>query len=179
MEYLTNKFPRIIDMGDFRLVKLEPTTANAERLLAAMNENREFLAEFLEWVDSYTTTEKALANIEKSYGDDKCAYFIMVDGEIAGKIGFVDTDDNMGEISYWLAHGFNGRGIMTRALNKLTEMGFANMGLQRIQLTLDKQNIRSAAVALRCGYECEGVLRKYFVLRGQPRDMKIFSKVVD
>ena len=179
MEYLTNKFPHIIDMGDFRLVKLEPTTANAERLLAAMNENREFLAEFLEWVDSYTTTEKALANIEKSYGDDKCAYFIMVDGEIAGKIGFVDSDDNMGEISYWLAHGFNGRGIMTRALNKLTEMGFADMRLQRIQLTLDKQNIRSAAVALRCGYECEGVLRKYFVLRGDPRDMKIFSKVVD
>jgi len=171
------KFPRSIDMGDFRLVKLDPTVENAERLLSVINANREFLGEFLEWVDGYTTTDKTLANIEKSYGDDKCAYFIMADGEIAGKIGFVDTDNNMGEISYWLAHGFNGRGIMTRALNKLTEIGFANMGLQRIQLTLDKQNIRSAAVALRCGYMCEGVLRKYFVLRGQPRDMKMFSKV--
>ena len=170
-------FPRIINMDDFRLVKLEPTAQNAERLLSVINANREFLGEFLEWVDGYTTTDKTLANIEKSYGDDKCAYFIMVDGEIAGKIGFVDTDDNMGEISYWLAHGFNGRGIMTRALNKMTEMGFADMRLQRVQLTLDKQNIRSAAVALRCGYECEGVLRKYFVLRGQPRDMKIFAKV--
>ena len=170
-------FPRNIDMSDFRLVKLEPTTANAERLLAAMNENREFLAEFLEWVDSYTTTEKALANIEKSYGDNVCAYFIMVADDIVGKIGFVDSDDNMGEISYWLAHGFNGRGIMTRALNKLTEMGFADMGLKRIQLTIDAKNIPSAAVALRCGYECEGILRKYFVLRGVPRDMKMFSKV--
>ena len=177
MEKIINKFPSIIDMGDFQLVKLEPTTANAERLLAAMNENREFLAEFLEWVDSYTTTEKALANIEKSYGDDVCAYFIMVADDIVGKIGFVDSDDNMGEISYWLAHGFNGRGIMTRALNKLTEMGFRDMGLKRIQLTIDAKNIPSAAVALRCGYECEGVLRKYFVLRGQPRDMKMFSKV--
>ena len=172
-------FPRIIDMSDFRLVKLEPTTQNAERLLAVINANREFLGEFLEWVDGYTTTDKTLANIEKSYGDDKCAYFIMLDGEIAGKIGFVDTDDNMGEISYWLAHGFNGRGIMTRALNKLTKMGFADMRLQRIQLTLDKQNIRSAAVALRCGYVCEGVLRKYFVLRGVPHDMKMFAKVVE
>ena len=177
MEKIINKFPSIIDMGDFQLVKLEPTTANAERLLAAMNENREFLAEFLEWVDSYTTTEKALANIEKSYGDDVCAYFIMVADDIVGKIGFVDSDDNMGEISYWLAHGFNGRGIMTRALNKLTEMGFRDMGLKRIQLTIDAKNIPSAAVALRCGYECEGVLRKYFVLRGQPRDMKMFSKI--
>lgn len=179
MEILTNKFLRSIDMGDFRLDKLEPTVENAERLLSVINANREFLGEFLEWVDGYTTTDKTLANIKKSYGDDKCGYFIMVDGEIAGKIGFVDTDDNMGEISYWLAHGFNGRGIMTRALNKLTEIGFANMGLNRIQLTLDKQNIRSAAVALRCGYECEGILRKYFVLRGQPRDMKMFSKVAE
>lgn len=170
-------FPRNIDMSDFQLVKLEPTTANAERLLAAMNENREFLAEFLEWVDGYTTTEKALANIEKSYGDDKCSYFIMVADDIVGKIGFVDSDDNMGEISYWLAHGFNGRGIMTRALNKLTEMGFRDMGLKRIQLTIDAKNIPSAAVALRCGYECEGVLRKYFVLRGVPHDMKMFAKV--
>lgn len=172
-------FPSIIDMGDFQLVKLEPTAENAKRLLGVINANREFLGEFLEWVDGYTTTDKTLANIEKSYGDDKCAYFIMVDGEIAGKIGFVDKDDNMGEISYWLAHGFNGRGIMTRALNKLTEMGLGDMGLQRIQLTLDKHNIRSAAVALRCGYDCEGVLRKYFILRGQPRDMKMFSKVVE
>ena len=171
-------FPRIIDMSDFRLIKLEPTAQNAERLLAVINANREFLGEFLEWVDGYTTTDKTLANIEKSYGDDKCAYFIMVDGEIAGKIGFVDSDDNMGEISYWFAHGFNGRGIMTRALNKLTEMGFADMRLQRIQLTLDKQNIRSAAVALRCGYVCEGVLRKYFVLRGVPHDMKMFAKII-
>ena len=68
------KFPRIIDMSDFRLVKLEPTAQNAERLLAVINANREFLGEFLEWVDGYTTTDKTLANIEKSYGDDKCAY---------------------------------------------------------------------------------------------------------
>lgn len=177
MEKIINKFPSIIDMGDFQLVKLEPTAENAERLLAVINVNREFLGEFLEWVDGYTTADKILANIEKSFGDDKCAYFIMVSDDIVGKIGFVDADDNMGEISYWLAHGFNGRGIMTRALNKLTEMGFADMGLKRIQLTIDAKNIPSAAVALRCGYECEGVLRKYFVLRGVPRDMKMFSKV--
>lgn len=173
------KFPRFIDISDFRLVKLEPTAENAERLLSVINDNREFLGEFLEWVDDYTTTDKTLANIEKSFGDDKCAYFIMVGDDIAGKVGFVDTDDNMGEISYWLAHECNGRGIMTRALNKLTEMGFVDMGLKRVQLTLDKQNIRSAAVALRCGYECEGVLRKYFILRGEPRDMKMFAKVAE
>lgn len=42
---------------------------------------------------------------------------------------------------------------------------------------ISQKPIGSAAVALRCGYECEGVLRKYFVLRGVPRDMKMFSRV--
>lgn len=51
-------FPHVIDMSDFRLVKLEPTAQNAERLLSVINANREFLAEFLEWVDGYTTAEK-------------------------------------------------------------------------------------------------------------------------
>ena len=54
------KFPKFIDMNDFQLAKLEPTAENAERLLSAMNENREFLGEFLEWVDGYTATEKTL-----------------------------------------------------------------------------------------------------------------------
>ncbi len=54
----------IKDMGEFRLVKLEPTAQNAERLLAVINANREFLGEFLEWVDDYNTTDKTLANIE-------------------------------------------------------------------------------------------------------------------
>ena len=38
---------------------LEPTTANAERLLSVINENREFL----EWVDGYATAEKTDQNI--------------------------------------------------------------------------------------------------------------------
>ena len=91
MEKIINKFPRSIDIGDFRLVKLDPTVENAERLLSVINDNREFLGEFLEWVDGYTTTDKTLANIEKSYGDDKCSYFIMVADDIVGKISFVDT----------------------------------------------------------------------------------------
>lgn len=89
--------------------------------MSVINANREFLGEFLEWVDGYTTTDKTLANIEKSYGDDVCAYFIMVADEIAGKIGFVDTDDNMGEISYWLAHGFNGRGGIDPLIRAIDE----------------------------------------------------------
>ncbi|MDE6250590.1 MAG: GNAT family N-acetyltransferase [Alphaproteobacteria bacterium] len=170
-------FEKHIYCEDFALVKLAPTDENADALLREIDENREFLGRFLDWVDAYTNIEKTKANIAKSYPIDICSYFIIVDEKIAGKIGFVDVDDNMGEISYWLTREYTGRGIMTRALNLMTDIGFNKMGLNRIQLTLDVDNTGSDAVARRCGFKLDGVLRQYFLLRGAPRDMKMYSKL--
>ncbi len=170
-------FENHIDCGDFTLEKLTPTDENAVALLTVINDNRLFLGKYLEWVDAYTTPEKALANIAKTHADDVCSYFIIVDGRIAGKISFVDTDDNMGEISYWLASKYTARGIMTRALNLMTDIGFNKMKLNRIQLTIDVDNTDSDAVARRCGFQLDGVLRQYFLLRGVPCDMKMYSKL--
>ena len=170
-------FEKYIDCGDFVLEKITPDMENARELLSVINDNRDYLSTYLEWVDDYTTLEKTLANIKKSYSNDVCSYFITIGGKIVGKIGFVDIDENMGEISYWLTKKYTGRGIMTRALNLISGIGFNKIGLNRIQLTLDADNIRSEAVAQRCGFQLEGILRKYFLLRGVPRDMKMFSKV--
>ena len=170
-------FEKHIDCGDFALVKLAPTDENADALLRVIDRNREFFGRFLEWVDAYNNIDKAKSNIAKSYPTDACSYFILVDNKIVGKIGFVDVDDNMGEISYWLAREYTGRGIMTRALNLMTDIGFNKMRLNRIQLTLDVDNTGSDAVARRCGFKLDGVLRQYFLLRGVPRDMKMYSKL--
>jgi len=171
------KFEKYIDCGDFTLEKITPDKQNAQKLLDVINDNRAFLSKYLEWVDKYTTIEKTLTNIEKSYSVDICSYFIKVDGKIAGKIGFVDIDENMGEISYWLGQKYTKHGIMTRALNLMTDIGFNKIGLNRIQLTLDIDNTSSEAVAKRCGFRLDGILRKYFLLRSIPRDMKMFSKL--
>ncbi|MBP5485366.1 MAG: GNAT family N-acetyltransferase [Alphaproteobacteria bacterium] len=168
-------FEKSIKCGNFSLEKLVASPKNAEHLLSVINDNRDFLGKYLEWVDSYTTTERALVNIRKSRKLDKCSYFIVIDKKIAGKIGFVDVDNNMGEISYWLAKEYNGHGIITNALLTLIQIGFDKMHLNRIQLTIDIDNVQSCAVAENCGFKCEGVLRKYFLLRGIPRDMKIYS----
>lgn len=170
-------FEKHIDCGDFVLEKIVPDAQNAQKLLGVIDTNRVFLSKYLEWVDAYTTTDKTLANITKTFSDESCSYFIIVDNQIAGKIGYVDTDENMGEISYWLAEQYTGRGIMTRALNLMADIGFSKIGLNRIQLTLDVDNTASEAVAQRCGFKLDGVLRKYFLLRGTPRDMKMYSKL--
>lgn len=168
-------FEKKIKCRNFSLEKLVANRKNAETLLYVINDNRDFLGKYLEWVDSCKTIERAMNNIRKSRKIDKCSYFIIIDRKIAGKISFVDVDNNMGEISYWLAKEYNGYGVMTNALHILTQIGFDKMHLNRVQLTIDTDNLESCAVAERCGFKCEGILRKYFLLRGVPRDMKIYS----
>lgn len=169
--------PKQIDFGDFALQKIEPTDENAEQLLRVVNSNRDFLSPFLEWVDAFTNIDKAMNNIVKTHSADKCSYFIIVDDKIAGKISFVDNEGISDEISYWLAREYTGRGIMTRALQKMTQIGFDVMGLVRVQLTIDVDNTASIATAERAGFICEGTLHKYFMLRGVARDMKMYAVV--
>ena len=168
-------FPKQIDFGDFSLQKIEPTAENAEQLLHTVDNNRDFLSPFLEWVDAFTTTDRAMKNITKAYAADACSYFIVVDGKIAGKISFVDNDGVTDEISYWLAREYTGRGIMTRALREMVKMGFEIMNRHRVQLTIDIDNTASIATAARAGFICEGTLHKYFILRDVARDMKMYA----
>lgn len=72
---------------------------------------------------------------------------------------------------------YTGRGIMTHALKIMTKMGFDDLKLNRVQLTIDADNTASEATAARAGFVCEGTLHKYFLLRGVSRDMKMYALV--
>lgn len=56
-------------------------------------------------------------------------------------------------------------------------MGFDDLKLNRVQLTIDADNTASEATAARAGFVCEGTLHKYFLLRGVSRDMKMYALV--
>jgi RimJ/RimL family protein N-acetyltransferase len=63
------------------------------------------------------------------------------------------------EIGYWLRTTYTGRGLMTEAVLKLTEFAFETLKAHRVEVRCDERNTRSAAVAQRCGYSLEGILR--------------------
>jgi ribosomal-protein-serine acetyltransferase len=85
---------------------------------------------------------------------------LWVDGAIAGGIGLsVDTLANSGEIGYWLAESFQGRGVVTRACKRFFDFAFDDLGLHRMELKAAVENSRSRAVAERLGMQQEGVQR--------------------
>jgi RimJ/RimL family protein N-acetyltransferase len=69
-----------------------------------------------------------------------------------------------------------GRGVCTRALRLLSRHALDHLGLQRLQLVADPDNVASQRVAEKAGFRREGVLRAH--LRhpdGRIRDSVMFS----
>jgi [ribosomal protein S5]-alanine N-acetyltransferase len=64
------------------------------------------------------------------------------------------------EIGYWLARPYWNKGIMTKVVNKLCEIGFRKFGLTRIEATVFIHNEASCRVLEKAGFKKEGIYRK-------------------
>ena len=136
--------------------------SDAVEAFAEIDQNRERLRDWLPWVDRTHSPEDVRAFIQRceaSEGQQR-SFGIYVDGVLAGNVGLTLDLDNAGEIGYWIAGAFEGRGLITRASRELMRHAFEDAGLRRIQLTAGVENERSRAVADRLGMTQEGVLRQ-------------------
>jgi RimJ/RimL family protein N-acetyltransferase len=81
-----------------------------------------------------------------------------------------------GRVGYWCAAHERRRGIATRALRLVCRYALDELGLARIELITDVDNVASQGVAQKAGFRREGVLRSH--LRhpdGHRRDSVMFS----
>ena len=103
-----------------------------------------------------------------------------VSGELLGAIGLT-LRDGLGEVGYWTAPWARGRGVATRAAALHTSWALEVLGLPRVELLTDVDNLASQRVAERAGFVREGVAR---AIRPRPRgeeraDMVVFSRLPD
>ncbi|KAL5209049.1 hypothetical protein ABZP36_004672 [Zizania latifolia] len=81
-------------------------------------------------------------------------------------------------VGYRVAHAHWGRGVATRAVSAAAAEVFAEWPwLARLEAIADVENPASQRVLEKAGFTREGVLRRYVVLKGRPRDMVVFSLV--
>jgi RimJ/RimL family protein N-acetyltransferase len=101
------------------------------------------------------------------------------DGGFLGLGMFVRIEDEgrQGEIGYVVGPAARGKGVATRTLRLLTDWGFSELGLERIELWIDVTNPASERVAERVGYLREGVLRSYWFKEDIRGDFGIWSRL--
>lgn len=87
----------------------------------------------------------------------------------------LDWRHHRAEVGYWVAAPERGRGVATRGVALIARWGFQTLGLARIGLIVDTDNLASQRVAERAGFTREGVARGYMDFRGRQTDMWVFS----
>lgn len=101
------------------------------------------------------------------------------DGALAGTIGLneISLPARRAEIAYDVAPQYWRRGIATQACQAVTAWALRELGFARIQATVLDTNLASAGVLERCGYQREGLLRRYRQVRGEARDFWMHARI--
>lgn len=89
----------------------------------------------------------------------------------------VELDAGRASIGYWVAAPARGRGVATACVQLVAGWAFSVLGLTRLQLTCSPDNHASQAVAARCGFVREGLLRSHLPFKGGRRDTVVFSRL--
>jgi RimJ/RimL family protein N-acetyltransferase len=111
--------------------------------------------------------------------------FVIADATsqaLAGAIAIHRRPDEAGKaaVGYWLAPEARGRGFATRAVRLIARWAFdVEPGLVRLELLTLVGNEASGRVALRAGFQREGVLRRYLPFRDGLVDAVMFARLRD
>ena len=138
---------------------------DVEALTAACNDPA--IAEFVDLLPSPYTEEDArwyIAHCREGWADGTMTNFAITDtesGDAIGSIGvrWLEPDQGVAEVGYWVAPGARGNGVCTRALRLVARWTIEEHGVERLQLRADEQNAASRRVAENAGFTQEGILR--------------------
>jgi RimJ/RimL family protein N-acetyltransferase len=133
----------------------------------AIEETREFLA-----------SRTNQANSEEAYS---FGIFDKSGGRFLGGVGlnFFNRVHQMANLGYWVRTGETGKGVASKATRLVARFGFAELGLQRIEIIAAVGNVASQRVAEKAGAVRECVARKRLLINGEQLDAVVFSLVLE
>ncbi len=154
---------------------------DSAELFALVDENRDFLGEWLPWVDSNVEEADSREFIMASrlaYADETSMPFaIFYCDKLVGMIGIHHISDinKSAEIGYWLAEQETGKGLVTKCCRAILNFSFGRLEVNRIVIQAAVKNLPSRAIPERLGFTFEGVGRELVFQQERPLDMAIYS----
>lgn len=154
---------------------------DAEPLFILIDHSRAHLKKWLPWLDNTQKLEDSTAFIKSTfytYNNRKgITAGIFWREQLVGVIAFnqLDFTHHIGTIGYWLGASFQGKGIMTRAVEAMVTYGFGDLGLNRIEIRVATGNLASLAIPERLDFSKEGILRQTERLYDRYVDHVVYS----
>jgi RimJ/RimL family protein N-acetyltransferase len=159
---------------------------DVEAITAACNDPT--IAEFLDLLPSPYTEDDArvyIAHCREGWADGTMTNFAIASesGDAIGSIGvrWLEPDQGVAEVGYWVAPEARGNGVCTRALRLVSSWVLQDCGMERLQLRADELNPASRKVAENAGFTQEGILRssRFNPRRGRRVDFVMYSLLRD
>ena len=169
-------------LTDGAILLRPPGEDNVEAITAACQDD-----EIQRWTPvprNYTQADahEFVRDAAERWATDAGAPFAVLDaadGHFLGLVGVrvinLHIERSIGQIGYWVAREARGRGVASQGLVLVSRWAFNGMGLARLQLVTEPENIPSQRVAERAGFQREGVLRSYIELHGSRRDAVMYG----
>ena len=154
-----------------RLILRSPQIGDGVVINEAILESFDVLNKFMAWAkekpsveDSEELARQAAANWILKKNDEPYLPLFIFDkktNHFIGATGYhhYDWDVPSIETGYWIRNTYAGKGLMTEAVNALTQYAFKQLGMKRITITCDIDNIRSKKIPESLGYHLEGTLK--------------------
>lgn len=156
---------------------------DVEAITAACNDRA--ISEWLELIPYPYTEDDAreyIAQCRQGWADGTFTNFAIAEPETGAAIGsmgvrWLEPDQGVVEVGYWVAPEARGKGICTRALVVVSRWLIAEHGMERVQLRAEERNTASKRVAEKAGFTREGVLRsnRYNPRLGRRMDFVMYS----
>lgn len=173
-----------------RLLIQPPKVGDGKILNSAVIESLAILSEFMPWAkeipslyDSEEFVRKAAANWIIKNNDEPYLPLFIFDKkthQFIGATGYLhyDWDVPSIETGYWLRQSCLNNGYMTEAINAITQYAFKQLGVKRLSITCDINNIRSKKLSERLGFSLEGTLKSHRIepLTGKLSDTLIYAR---
>jgi RimJ/RimL family protein N-acetyltransferase len=163
--------PILLDIPDAfeteRCIVRIPRAGDGAPITAVTRESQPEIAQWLGWAVDEPDEEKNEALMRRSYAhyilreDFRFTIIHKASGDYIGMTGlhYVNWIIPRCEIGYWMRTSYTGQGIMTEVVTGLTDFAFTHCLMERVNIRMDTENGASVAVAQKCGYVQEGILR--------------------
>lgn len=171
------------------LLLTAPQMGLGAEMAVAISQSLSHLQPWMPWAQDAPTAESSEAVVRRMHADfvtrrDLCFHvFLLREGQrgrLVGGTGLhrIDWTVRRFEIGYWLRPDVQGQGLASECVRLLSGMAFETLQARRVEIRVDALNARSRAVAERCRFELEGVLRRDTLgVDGTPRDTAVYARI--
>lgn len=160
------------------VARLTPADAADWAAYAVLPEMQQFIS------TPIAGTADLLPMIERALSDEPAAPILFSvrepqDDLLVATFGFhtVSPPNRTAEVTYAVRPERWGQGLATAVCNAAVEWAFQHRQWVRVQATVLVPHIASQRVLQKCGFELEGRLRNFRMVRGVPQDYLLFARI--